>query len=70
MLAVFGNVLVQSGYAMLLSSRDEVRNFYDDAADDYNNMMDEEIQLPLYGEVLSNLIQRIGLRHECTNTSF
>ena len=44
---------------MLLSSRDEVRAFYEEAADGYNQMMDEEIKLPLYTEVLSGLAGRI-----------
>jgi len=45
---------------MSLSSRDEVRMFYDDAADGYNDMMNEEIKLPLYDEVLSSLAERIS----------
>jgi len=45
---------------MPLSSRDEVRAFYDDAADGYNQMMNEEIKHPLYDEVLSGLAERIS----------
>jgi len=45
---------------MSLSSRDEVRTFYDDTADGYSDMMDEEIELPLYDEILSGLAARIS----------
>ncbi len=45
---------------MSLSSRDNVRDFYDDAADGYNDMMDKEIKLPLYDEVLSRLANQIA----------
>ncbi len=45
---------------MALSSRHEVRAFYDDSADGYNDMMDEEIKLPLYDVVLSGLADRIS----------
>ncbi len=45
---------------MPLSSRNEVRAFYDDSADGYNDMMDEEIKLPLYDVVLSGLADRIS----------
>lgn len=45
---------------MPLSSRSEVRAFYDDSADGYNDMMDEEIKLPLYDVVLSGLADRIS----------
>lgn len=44
---------------MTLSSRDAVRAFYDSSADSYNAMMNEEITLPVYDEVLSGLAERI-----------
>lgn len=43
---------------MALSSRGKVRTFYDDTADGYSRMMDDEIRLPLYAEVLGGLVDR------------
>jgi ubiquinone/menaquinone biosynthesis C-methylase UbiE len=40
---------------MSLSSRDEVRELYRNSAASYDQMMEQEIKLPIYHEVLSNL---------------
>ena len=40
---------------MSLSPKEEVRRLYQDSADSYNRMMDQEIQLPMYAEVLDLL---------------
>jgi ubiquinone/menaquinone biosynthesis C-methylase UbiE len=48
------------GDVMTLASRDELQEFYDDSADGYDKMMDEEIKLPLYGEVLDRLVKSIS----------
>lgn len=44
---------------MSLSSRDDVRRLYEDSADSYNKMMEQEIQLPMYHEVLANLAAKL-----------
>ena len=40
---------------MSVSSSAAVRNLYDETADSYNAMMDQEIELPLYDRVLTDL---------------
>ena len=45
---------------MNLSSTEQVRQFYEDSADSYNAMMDEEIELPMYAEALGALAERIA----------
>lgn len=45
---------------MPVSSLDQVSIFYDDAADGYDVMMNEEIKLPWYNEVLSSLADHIS----------
>ena len=45
---------------MEISSLVEVRRFYEQCADDYNAMMDGEIELPLYAETLGGLAARIA----------
>ena len=45
---------------MPLSSRDQVRAFYDDTAESYSRIMDAEIALPVYAEVLGGLAERIS----------
>ena len=42
------------------SSSDEVRTMYEDTADSYAQMMDIEIDLPVYAEVLGRLRDRIA----------
>ena len=42
-----------------MKNTDSVRDFYEDAADGYSQMMDQEIALPVYDEVLSGLVDRI-----------
>lgn len=44
---------------MSLSSRDDVRRLYEDSADSYNKMMEQEIQLPMYHEVLGSLASKL-----------
>ena len=44
---------------MSLSSSDEVRKLYEETADSYNEMMGQEIQLPIYAEVLENLATKL-----------
>ncbi|MDB4778004.1 class I SAM-dependent methyltransferase [bacterium] len=44
---------------MSLSSSDEVRDLYEGSADSYNQMMEQEILLPVYHEVLSNLASKL-----------
>jgi ubiquinone/menaquinone biosynthesis C-methylase UbiE len=48
------------GDVMTLASRDELQEFYNDSAEMYDQMMDEEIKLPLYGEVLDRLVESIA----------
>jgi ubiquinone/menaquinone biosynthesis C-methylase UbiE len=45
---------------MPLASRDELQDFYNDSAKTYDEMMDEEIKLPLYGKVLDRLVESIS----------
>lgn len=45
---------------MALTSQDDLRWVYDDAADFYDKMMDQEIQLPIYDQILSELAARIS----------
>ncbi len=45
---------------MKITSKEEVRKFYDESADSYNIMMDEEIDLPMYAEILGGLAERIA----------
>ncbi len=44
---------------MPVTSLDEVRRIYDEAADSYDRWMDEEIRLPIYDQVLGDLATRI-----------
>ena len=44
---------------MRVSSTDKVRHLYEESAHSYNEMMDQEIQLPIYREVLGNLAERL-----------
>ena len=46
---------------MAVTSLDEVRRIYDEAADSYDRMMDEEIRLPIYDQVLNELATKIHL---------
>lgn len=46
---------------MAVTSLDEVRRIYDEAADSYDRMMDEEIRLPFYDHVLGELATKIRL---------
>lgn len=45
---------------MPVSTRQKVSEFYDDTADAYDRMMDEEISLPLYAEALGGMAERIS----------
>ena len=45
---------------MRVTSTQEVREFYDGAAKSYNEMMEEEITLPMYAEALGDLAERIA----------
>ena len=45
---------------MNLASTESVRQFYEESADSYNAMMDEEIELPMYAEALGGLAERIA----------
>jgi len=45
---------------MRTSKKDQVREMYESTADAYNNMMDQEIQLPVYRELLERLHQDIS----------
>jgi ubiquinone/menaquinone biosynthesis C-methylase UbiE len=45
---------------MDLSSLDRVRTLYDESADSYSEMMDEEINLPMYAHALKGLAERIA----------
>lgn len=45
---------------MLPSPEDEVRKMYEDTADSYAKMMDTEIGLPVYADVLGRLRERIA----------
>lgn len=45
---------------MKVSPSAEICRFYDEAADSYDAMMDEEIELPLYAETLGGLSTRIA----------
>jgi ubiquinone/menaquinone biosynthesis C-methylase UbiE len=47
---------------MKVTSTQEVREFYDGAANSYNEMMDEEIALPMYAKVLGALAKQITAR--------
>lgn len=42
------------------STDDEVRRMYDETADSYAQMMDAEIGLPVYADVLGRLQRRIA----------
>ena len=44
---------------MQISSDKEVLKLYKNSADSYNNMMDEEINLPVYAEILGRLANQI-----------
>lgn len=44
---------------MKLASTDQVREFYEESADSYSEMMDKEIDLLMYAEALSGLAERI-----------
>jgi ubiquinone/menaquinone biosynthesis C-methylase UbiE len=44
---------------MRTSSIGDVRKMYDESADWYNQMMDEDIKLPMYGEALSSVVRWI-----------
>ena len=44
---------------MEISSTQDVRELYESAADSYAEMMNSEIELPLYTEILSRLAERI-----------
>ena len=41
------------------SSLNHVRSMYEESADSYSDMMDKEIKLPVYGEVLERLHNNI-----------
>ena len=45
---------------MKTTSAEKVREFYEESADSYNSMMDEEIDLPMYATALSGLADRIA----------
>lgn len=45
---------------MKITSIEAVRKLYDESADSYNIMMDEEIDLPMYAEALGGLAERIA----------
>lgn len=42
-----------------LSPMDEVRALYEQCADSYNEMMEEEIELPIYHELLSEVVSKL-----------
>jgi len=42
------------------SSREEVREMYEGTADSYARMMDAEIDLPIYSDILGRLQERLG----------
>lgn len=44
---------------MSMSSQDDVRRLYADSADWYNTMMDQEIRLPMYHDVLGKLSAKL-----------
>lgn len=44
---------------MSLSSPDDVRDHYEESADAYDQMMEQEIKLPIYDEVLSYLASKL-----------
>ena len=43
-----------------MPSPERIRSFYDDSADSYSAMMDEEIDLPMYAQALGGLAERIA----------
>ena len=45
---------------MKISSIEEVTKFYEEIADSYSTMMDDEIDLPMYAEALGGLAERIA----------
>jgi len=45
---------------MKTSSQKQVRKLYDESADSYSEMMDSEIDLPIYPDVLGRLAERIA----------
>ena len=45
---------------MKTSSQKQVRKLYDESADSYAEMMDSEIDLPIYPDVLGRLAERIA----------
>ncbi len=44
------------------SSTEEVREMYEETADSYARMMDDEIDLPIYSDILGRLQVRVGKR--------
>ena len=50
---------VSSETIMMITSVEEVREFYEESADSYDSMMDVEIDLPMYATALSGLAERI-----------
>ncbi len=55
---------------MKTSSRDDVRAMYEDSADGYAEMMDAEIDLPIYDDTLGRLARRItGITGPVVDTS-
>ena len=55
---------------MRVSPESKVREFYDSTADSYAQMMDSEIDLPMYSDTLSRLAERIAaIRGPVVDTS-
>jgi len=45
---------------MMTSSKKQIRKLYDESADSYAKMMDAEIDLPIYADILGRLAERIA----------
>ena len=55
---------------MKTSSQSKVREFYEETADSYAQMMDSEIELPMYADILGRLAERIwGISGPVIDTS-
>ncbi|KAA3613851.1 MAG: class I SAM-dependent methyltransferase [Calditrichaeota bacterium] len=55
---------------MKTSSAEDVRKLYEDSADSYDKMMDSEINLPVYEDILTRLAEKIsGLQGAVIDTS-
>ena len=52
--------VIEPEETMKTSSAEQVRELYEQSADAYAKMMDAEIDLPIYSDILSRLTERIA----------